>query len=72
VEGHSASLAPWHRFGNFSLTRPALAILYKETCDAMGLLGVNRMNELGEDLLASSKRLILPPHDHFAALDKQG
>jgi len=50
----------------------ALDIFHKETCDAMGLLGVNRMNELGADLLASSKRLILPPHDHPAAPDKQG
>jgi len=38
----------------------ALAILHKETCDAMGLLGVSRMNELSADLLASSKTFTLP------------
>lgn len=39
----------------------ALDILHKETCDAMGLLGVSRMNELSADILASNKKFTLPP-----------
>ena len=38
----------------------ALAILHKETRDAMGLLGVSRMNELSGDLLASSNKFTVP------------
>ncbi len=41
--------------------RRALAILLKETSDAMGLLGVSRMNELSADQLARSKSMLLPP-----------
>lgn len=39
----------------------ALAILHKETGDAMGLLGVSRMAELGPHLLAASSTMALPP-----------
>lgn len=39
----------------------ALAILLKETSDAMGLLGVSRVNELSADQLATSKSMLLPP-----------
>lgn len=39
----------------------ALDILHKETCDAMGLLGISRIDELGAELLASSKSVFAPP-----------
>lgn len=38
----------------------ALAILHKEICDAMGLLGVSRLEELGPHLLAASGTMALP------------
>ena len=38
----------------------ALAILHKEMCDAMGLLGVSRLEELGSHLLAASGTMALP------------
>lgn len=38
----------------------ALAILQKEICDAMGLLGVSRLEELGPHLLAASGTMALP------------
>lgn len=38
----------------------ALAILHKETCDAMGLLGISSIDGLGAELLASSKSVFMP------------
>lgn len=40
--------------GTAGVTR-ALEILNRETCDAMGLLGVSRLQELGPHLLAASR-----------------
>ena len=38
----------------------ALDILHRETCDAMGLLGVDRLDALGRHLLAQSGTMTLP------------
>ena len=43
----------------------ALSILQKETCDAMGLLGISRLGQLGADYLADRRSLLIPslPND---------
>ena len=38
----------------------ALAILHRETCDAMGLLGVAHLDELGPHQLSASGTMVLP------------
>jgi len=38
----------------------ALAILHKESCDAMGLLGVARLDELGPHQMSASGTMVLP------------